>query len=83
MGSILFLSDVCMLYSTSPHEKFAMMAHMGKLLSYMLLHLIQMQIAVADSSARNMAEAELRISSIAFDSQEGMVITDKIGRAHV
>ncbi len=59
MGVILFLSDLVMLYSTSPHEKFAMMAHVGKFFAYVLLHVVQMQIASADSRARNLAEKEL------------------------
>lgn len=76
LGVMLFLSDLFMLYSTSPHEKFTMMAHSGKLLAYMLLHTIQMRIAAADSRERRLAEHELRIAAIAFESQEGMIITD-------
>jgi len=60
MGVLLLLSDLCMLYSTSPHEKFTMMAHLGKLLAYMLLHIVQMRVAAADSRARMRAEASLR-----------------------
>ena len=59
MGGLLFLSDLCMLYSTSPHEKFTMMAHAGKLLAYLLLHVIQMRVAAADSRARGVAEVAL------------------------
>jgi PAS domain S-box-containing protein len=76
MGAMLFLSDLCMLYSTSPHEKFTMMAHFGKFLGYMLLHVIKMQSAAADSSERRLAENNLRVAATAFESQEGMVITD-------
>jgi diguanylate cyclase (GGDEF)-like protein/PAS domain S-box-containing protein len=60
MGVLLFLSDLCMLYSTSPHEKFTMMAHAGKLIAYALLHIIQMRIAAVDSRGRSAAEASLR-----------------------
>ncbi len=60
MGALLFLSDLCMLYSTSPHEKFTMMAHAGKAIAYTLLHIVQMRIAVADSRGRSVAEAALR-----------------------
>ena len=59
MGALLFLSDLCMLYSTSPHEKFTMMAHVGKLIAYAMLHLIQMRVAAEDSQARNVAESAL------------------------
>ena len=59
MGVLLFLSDVCMLYSTSPHEKFAMMAHAGKLVAYVMLHVIQMRIAAEDGQARDEAELAL------------------------
>lgn len=60
MCALLFLSDVFMLYSTSPHEKFTMMAHFGKLFAYSFLHMIQMRVAAEDSRARSIAEAELR-----------------------
>ena len=62
MGVLLFLSDLCMLYSTSPHEKFTMMAHAGKAIAYILLHIIQMRIAAEDSRGRSTAEAALRQS---------------------
>lgn len=61
MGVLLFLSDLFMLFSTSPHEKFTMIAHFGKLMAYMLLHLVQMQVAAEDSHARIVAENELRV----------------------
>lgn len=60
MGVLLFLSDLCMLYSTSPHEKFTMMAHAGKLIAYALLHIIQMRLAAEDSHARDAAESALQ-----------------------
>jgi diguanylate cyclase (GGDEF)-like protein/PAS domain S-box-containing protein len=60
MGVLLFLSDLCMLYSTSPHEKFTMMAHSGKFIAYLLLHVIQMRVAAEDSHARSIAEIALR-----------------------
>ncbi len=59
MGVVLFLSDLCMLFSTSPHEKFTMMAHSGKFFAYTLLHTIQMRVAATDSRARSAAEAAL------------------------
>jgi diguanylate cyclase (GGDEF)-like protein/PAS domain S-box-containing protein len=61
MGMLLFLSDLFMLYSTSPHEKFTMIAHSGKLIAYLMLHFIQMKIAAEDSRARIAAEDELRL----------------------
>lgn len=59
MGVLLFLSDLSMLYSTSPHEKFTMMAHVGKFIAYAMLHIIQMRLAAEDSHARIEAEAAL------------------------
>ncbi|MDD4928593.1 MAG: sensor domain-containing diguanylate cyclase [Gallionella sp.] len=59
MGALLFLSDVCMLFSTSPHEHYTMMAHAGKLIAYVMLHVIQMRIAAEDSQARDDAELAL------------------------
>jgi len=76
MGVLLFLSDLFMLYSTSPHEKFTMMAHSGKLIAYMLLHVIQMRVAASDAQARIAAEKELRIAATVFESQVGMMVTD-------
>ena len=61
MGVLLFLSDLSMLYSTSPHEKYTMMAHVGKLCAYMLLHIVQMRVAAADSRARVVAESDLKL----------------------
>ncbi|HEY6896763.1 MAG TPA: EAL domain-containing protein [Rhodocyclaceae bacterium] len=60
MGGLLFLSDLFMLYSTAPHEKFAMIAHTGKLLAYALLHVIQMRASGEDADARNQAEERIR-----------------------
>lgn len=79
MGVLLFLSDLCMLFSTSPHEKFTMMAHVGKLIAYAMLHVIQMRVAAEDSQARSEAETELRIAAVAFESHENMLITDAEG----
>lgn len=76
MGVLLFLSDLFMLYSTSPHEKFTMMAHSGKLMAYTLLHVIQMRVAASDAQARIAAEKELRIAATVFESQVGMMVTD-------
>lgn len=59
MGAMLFISDLFMLYSTSPHEKFTMIAHAGKLIAYSFLHLIQMRIAADDALARDIAESAL------------------------
>lgn len=79
MGVLLFLSDLCMLFSTSPHEKFTMMAHVGKFIAYAMLHVIQMRVAAEDSQARSEAEAELRIAAVAFDAHESMMVTDADG----
>lgn len=59
MMVMLFLSDFFMLYSTSPHEKFAMMAHCGKLLAYAYMHTVQMFVASDDGKARSQVEQEL------------------------
>lgn len=59
MMVMLFLSDFFMLYSTSPHEKFTMMAHCGKLLAYAYMHTDQMFVASDDGKARSQVEREL------------------------
>jgi len=63
MAVLLFLSDLFMLFSSSPHEKFAMMAHAGKFIAYILLHTIQMRVAAEDSRARALAEQALIASN--------------------
>lgn len=94
MGVLLFLSDLCMLYSTSPHEKFTMMAHAGKFIAYALLHLIQMRVAAEDGQARDAAESalfkekerlrvaldELRYQKFALDQHAIVATTDVSGR---
>ena len=57
----MFLSDFTMIFSTSPHEKFTMMTHMGKFLAYTLLHVVQMRVAAVDSQARTLAEQSLEM----------------------
>ncbi len=93
MGVLLFLSDLCMLYSTSPHEKFTMMAHSGKFIAYAMLHLVQMRIAAEDGRARDKAESELllekerlrtaldelRYQKFALDQHAIVTITDTRG----
>lgn len=60
MCVLLLVSDLFMLYSTSPHEKFTMMAHAGKFFAYTFLHTLQMRVAAEDSRARARAEAALQ-----------------------
>jgi PAS domain S-box-containing protein len=93
MGIVLFLSDLCMLYSTSPHEKFTMMAHSGKFIAYAMLHLVQMRVAAEDGRARDNAETalflekerlrdaldELRYQKFALDQHAIVTITDVQG----
>ncbi|TAN47523.1 MAG: PAS domain S-box protein [Methylococcaceae bacterium] len=60
MGGFLFVSDAFMLYSDSPHEKFAMVAHLGKLLAYAMLHTSLMRLSAEDAVARDQAEQTLK-----------------------
>lgn len=64
MGVFLFLSDLCMLFSTSPHEKFTMFAHIGKFIAYLFMHVVQMRVARDDSAGRSIAEE--KIMQLAF-----------------
>lgn len=59
MFVLLLLSDMFMLYSTSPHEKFAMMSHVGKLLGYVYMHIMQMVFAMENNRTRKEFEAAL------------------------
>jgi len=90
MGIMLMLSDWCMLYSTSPHEKFTMMAHSGKLLAYLLLHEVQMHLAAQDNQQRHAAERELleyqrsleeRVAQKTADLQAATAIAQSANRA--
>jgi diguanylate cyclase (GGDEF)-like protein/PAS domain S-box-containing protein len=54
-GTLLLLSDLFMLFSASPDEKFSMMAHAGKLLAYAMLLGIQMRLAAESSQARDLS----------------------------
>ena len=64
MCVFLLLSDLSMLFSTSPHEKFTMVAHAGKLLAYTFLHTIQMRLSAEESDARQAAEDALAESEV-------------------
>ena len=72
MGVCLLVSDLFILYSTAPDEKFAMMAHTGKLLAYVMLHASLMHIAAEDARVRTQTELALSTSEerlkIATDS---------------
>jgi diguanylate cyclase (GGDEF)-like protein/PAS domain S-box-containing protein len=64
MGALLIASDLFMLYSTSPHEKFTMMAHSGKLFAYLWMHFILMRLAAEDNRARHEAEQALSVKAL-------------------
>lgn len=59
-SALLFLSDLSMLWSTSPHEKWAITAHLGKFCAYLLLHVSTLQAAIGDMVKRDQAEVALR-----------------------
>jgi len=61
MGVFLFLSDLIMLFSTSPYEKFAIMAHTGKLIAYSFLHTLHVQNTIEDSNIRSAFEKALMV----------------------
>jgi diguanylate cyclase (GGDEF)-like protein/PAS domain S-box-containing protein len=63
MGALLIASDLFMLYSTSPHEKFTMMAHSGKLFAYLWMHFMLMRLAAEDNRARHDAERALSVKA--------------------
>ncbi len=94
MGGLLIASDLFMLYSTSPHEKFTMVAHSGKLFAYLWMHFILMRLAADDSRVRQEAEHALSVKAMqlqtsldevknlhfAMDQHSVVAITDVAGK---
>jgi len=84
MGVLFLLSDLPMLYSLDPHDRFSMMGHVGKMFSLTMLHVILMHTAAEDAHARSEAETQLSMEKerlrVMLDSiADGVIATDTRG----
>jgi PAS domain S-box-containing protein len=76
-ATLLFCSDLAMLWSVSPHSNWAMTAHLGKLLAYLLAHDAMVASALEDTRARDMIEREHRkLALVVEQSPVAISITD-------
>lgn len=81
MAGFMCVATIAMLYSSQPHDQFAVIAYIGKLLAYGTLNVTLMSKAVEDAQARAKAEFTLtttkRRLQVTLDSiGDGVITTD-------
>lgn len=81
MAGFMCVATIAMMYSSQPHDQFAAIAYIGKLLAYGSLNVTLMSKAVEDAQAR--AEAEFKLTTtkrrlqVTLDSiGDGVITTD-------
>ncbi|MEQ1814256.1 MAG: EAL domain-containing protein [Candidatus Nitrotoga sp.] len=74
MAGFMCVATIAMLYSSQPHDQFAAVAFMGKLLAYGTLNVTLMRKAMEDAQAR--AEAEYRLQVTLNSIGDGVITTD-------
>ena len=77
MSVLLWVANLFLLYSPSPHEKFAMMAHFGTLIGYLLL--LRSLVRIATKNEQEHTKSEQRVHAIMEHVLDGIITINDQG----